>query len=106
MYLNTALFASVCLLAGVAPLSAHDQFRIIGTITMPDKYVLEVKATDGQMVTVRLDTGTIISRDRKKTELSELKPGDNVVIDALGDSYYCLIALEVRIVPSITAPSK
>ena len=106
MKLSTALFTLVFLLTAIAPLSAHDQFRIIGTITMPDRYVLDVKTTDGQIVTVRLDTGTIISRDRKKTELSELKPGDNVVIDALGDSYYCLIALEVRIVPSIMAPSK
>ena len=106
MKLSTALFASVFLLAGMAPVSAHDTFRVIGKLTKPDKYVLEVKATDGQIVIVRLDNGTIISRDQKKVELSELKAGDNLVINALGDSYDCLIALDVRIAPSMVAPSK
>jgi hypothetical protein len=103
---NTTLAASVFLLAGVAPLSAHDTFRIIGTITKADQFVVEVKTKEGEIVTVRLDAGTSISRARKKADVFALKTGGSIVVDALGDTVYDLVALDVRIVPSITSPSK
>lgn len=96
---TTAVFAM-----GIAPLFAHDEFRIIGTITKPGSTALKVKAKDGKTVSVALNAETFISRDRKKAQASELKAGSNVVIDALGDSYEDLVAVQVRIVPSITAP--
>jgi hypothetical protein len=103
---HTTLVAAVFLLAGMSPLSAHDTFRIIGTITKADQYVVEVKTKEGEIVTVRLDTGTSISRDSKKADVFELKTGGSIVVDALGDSVYDLVALDVRIVRSITSPSK
>jgi hypothetical protein len=51
----------------------HDTFRIIGTITKPDQYVVEVKTKDGEIVAVRLENGTRISRDSKEADISELK---------------------------------
>jgi hypothetical protein len=105
MKLTPVLFASALVLLGIAPVSAHDQLRVIGTITKPDQDTLEVKTRDGQIVTIRLDNGTFISRDRKKAEFAELRAGSNVVIDAWGDSLDDAVALEVRIVPSITAPA-
>ena len=106
MKLNRTLVASVFLLTGIAPLSAHDEIRVIGTILKPERSALEVKTKDGQIVSIKLDAATFISRDRQKAEFSELKVGGNVVIDAWGDSLADAVALEVRIVPSITAPSK
>ena len=105
MKLNRTLVASLFLLASTAPLSAHDEIRVIGTIMKPEPSALEVKTKDGQIVSIKLDNGTFISRDRKKAEFSELKAGSNVVIDAWGDSLADAVALEVRIVPSITAPA-
>ena len=87
------------------PLSAHDEIRVIGTILKPEASSLEVKTKDGQIVSIKLDNGTFISRDRKKADISELKVGGNVVIDAWGDSLADAVALEVRFVPSITAPA-
>lgn len=71
----------------------------------PEASSLEVKTKDGQIVSIKLDNGTFISRDRKKADISELKVGGNVVIDAWGDSLADAVALEVRFVPSITAPA-
>lgn len=107
MKLGTAAFVtSAMMVLGAVPSSAHDEFRIIGTITKPGPKSLEVKTKDGKTVSVALNAETFVSRDRKKADASELKAGGSVVIDALGDSYADLVALEVRIVPSITAPTK
>ena len=105
MKLTPVLFASALFVLGIAPVSAHDEIRVIGTITELERSALEVKTKDGQIVSIKLDNGTFISRDRKKAEFSELKAGSNVVIDAWGDSLEDAVALEVRIVPSITAPA-
>jgi hypothetical protein len=106
MKFTTVLLASALVLLGIPAASAHDEIRVIGTITKPDQDALEVKTKDGQIVSIKLDNGTFISRDRKKAEFSELKAGSNVVIDAWGDSLDDAVALEVRIVPSITAPPR
>lgn len=102
---NKAFLTMMALALGVAPLSAHDEFRIIGTIVKPQQTALEVKTKDGKLFSVKLNKETFISRDRKKAEFTELKTGGSVVIDALGDTIEDSVALEVRIVPAI-APAK
>ena len=62
-------------MCGSTPLWAHDEIRVIGTITKPEPSSLEVKTKDGQIVSIKLDNGTFISRDRKKADISELKVG-------------------------------
>jgi hypothetical protein len=106
MKFTAVLLASTLFVLGSTPLFAHDEIRVIGTIMKPDPTSLEVKTKDGQIVSIKLDNGTFISRDKKKAEFSELKVGGNVVIDAWGDSLEDAVALEVRIVPSITAPPR
>jgi len=107
MKLTTLLLASALFVLGSAPGWAHDKIRVFGTITKPapSPSLLEVKTEEGQIVSLKLDITTAISRDRKKVDISELKAGDNVVIDAWGDSLADAVALDVRIVPSITAPA-
>jgi hypothetical protein len=100
-----AVLTSVLLVIGVATISAHDQFRIIGTLTKAQPTSLEVRTKEGKTVFVELNRETLISRDRKKAEFGDLKTGGSVVIDALGDTYDDLVALEVRIVPPIAAPT-
>lgn len=89
--------AILCL--GAAHALAHDEFRIIGTVTKLQNSRLDVKTKEGRTISIALNQETLISRDKKKIETTELKTGRSVVVDALGDSYDDLVALEVRIVP-------
>jgi hypothetical protein len=54
---------------------------------------------------MRVDKQTVISRDKKKVDASELKAGLSVVVDAYGDSLEDsdVLAIEIRIVPPIAA---
>jgi hypothetical protein len=85
-------------------LSAHDEFRIIGTISKLQDSQLQVKTKDSKTYSVKLDAETYIHLDDKQKEkikATELKTGRSVVVGALGDSEVDLLALEVRIVPTI-----
>ena len=55
-----------------------------------------------QTIKVKLTAQTLITRDKNKVAKSELKAGLSVVVDALGDDYSDLEALEIRIVPPPT----
>ena len=84
---------------------AHDNFRVIGTLTKHANSTIEVKTKEGRLTSMRLDKQTEISRDKKKVDAKELKPGLSVVVDAYGDSLEDsdLLAVEIRIVPPIAA---
>lgn len=100
----TTLLASALLMFCAAELSAHDQFRIIGTLTKAQPTSLEVRTKEGKTVAIEVNKETLVTRDRKKVEFGELKTGGSVVVDALGDTFDDLVALEVRIVPPIATP--
>lgn len=88
------------LVVGSAPTAAHDDYRIIGTITTVTAKTLDVKQTkDGKTIAMRTDEATLVTRDKKKVSATELKVGLNVVVDARGDSLTDLVVLEVRLVP-------
>ena len=91
------------LVADSSLLSAHDEFRIVGTVASYKGNVLAVKKKEGQTVSIRLDKQTLITRDKKKIAPAELSAGLTVVVDAYGDFEDDSLALEIRIVPPITA---
>jgi hypothetical protein len=94
---------------GAAALSAHEHFRIIGTITNVTDREMHVKNKDSKTFTIRLTKRTIVKRDKDKAELavSVLKVEQSVVVDALGDNESDLEALDIRIVPPIgSKPAK
>lgn len=94
----------VAMMFGAAPLWAHDDYRIIGTVLRTSAGRLDVKQTkDGRTVAMRTDQATIVTRDKQKVSSAELKVGMNVVVDAQGDSLDDLVVLEVRIVPAPAA---
>lgn len=95
----TLLVAALLTLGGYA--SAHENFRIIGTLTKHQGVMIEVKSRDAKTTAIKLDKQTEITRDKKKVDPSELKPGLSVVVDAYGDTEDDLLALEIRIVPPI-----
>ena len=87
------------------PALAHDDYRIIGTITRVTATALDVKQTkDGKTIAMKTDSATLVTRDKKKVERAELKTGLNVVVDARGDSLEDLVVLEVRLVPPPAKP--
>ena len=94
----------VALLSGLAPVSAHDDYRIIGAISAVTLTGVEVKEQSGTAVSIALDSATRVTRDGKKASVLDLKTGLHVAVDARGDSLAELVAAEVRIVPS--PPSK
>lgn len=95
-------YIQVCLItvAGTAalPLGAHDDYRIIGTVVKASATALEMKNKEGKKFALDLNKQTVVKRDNQKLGVSELKPGMNVVVDALGDSEADLLAIEIRIV--------
>ena len=98
MKLSAAVLA--CLFYAV-PAIAHDEFRFVGTVTRLDKLSMQLKAQDTKPVTIKFDGQTFVTKDKKKVGMGMVKTGDTVVVDALGDSYADLLAVEVRIVPAI-----
>jgi hypothetical protein len=91
------LLAALLLSAGL--LSAHENYRVIGTITKVTAEKLDVKQTkDGKTISMFLDKTTKITKDKKKVTAAELKSGLSVVVDAHGDAIDDLDAMEVRIV--------
>ena len=95
-----ALVAAL-LVAGSTALPAHEDFRIIGTISKRQGAVINIKQREGTTAVVRIDKQTAVSRDKKKVDPTELTVGLTVVVDAYGDSEDDLLALEIRIVPPI-----
>lgn len=95
------VFVAALMLVGAARIFAHDNFRVIGTITRHQNSTIDVKKKDAKTTSIRLDKQTAVTRDSKKVDLTELKVGRSVVVDAYGDSEADLLALEIRIVPPI-----
>ena len=98
------LVVLLAVMAGPASMSAHDEYRIIGTIFQVSGKTLDVtQRSDGQTMSMKMDAATLVTRDNKKVNVKELRKGLSVVVDARGDSLQDLEVLEVRIVPP---PSK
>lgn len=92
---------ALAVLFGAGAVFAHENFRIIGTLTKHQNSQIEVKNREGRTITIKLDKQTEVTQDKKKVETSELRVGRSVVVDAYGDSEDDLLALEIRIVPAI-----
>lgn len=78
---------------------AHDEGRVIGTIAEVKGDALVVKAQDGRVANIRVDAKTELSQDAHKADRSEIKVGRFVVIQAYGDDYSDMLALEIKFVP-------
>ena len=91
------------LVIGSTSLSAHEKYRVIGTVAKVEGTVVDVKQTkDGKTITMDMTEKTVVTRDKKKVGRAELKTGVSVVVDAVGDSVDELDIVEIRIVPPPT----
>ena len=86
---------------GIIPVSAHDDFRIIGTLEKHQDSMIAVKKNTGQTVSIKIDKQTAITQDNKKVDATALKVGQSLVVDAYGDREDDSLAVTIRIVPPI-----
>lgn len=86
-------------------LSAHESFRIIGTIVKFEKWRLEIKTVYDEPYSILLQPSTPIERNKKPATVKELKAGLGVVVQVVGDTPYDadLYVASVTIVPPIPA---
>src|SRR5688572_15170154 len=89
--------AAALFLLGAIHLSAHEKFRIVGTVIKTHAAQLDVKAADGQTYEIDMDAKTRVTRNKKKVAVSELKAGRSVVVDALGHDMFDLVAVEIQL---------
>jgi hypothetical protein len=107
--LSSIGLAAIFVIGLCLPVSAHDQYRFVGTVVKWDrtKQKLEMKARetqeDGQIkeYTVRMSVpdDATVTRASKKVSRSELKPGVFVVVDAVGVDMVEIDATEITIIP-------
>ncbi len=98
--LMTIVVAAAVVL-GAAEAFAHENFRVIGTLTKYQDSRVDVKNREGRTISIKLDKQTEVTQDKKRVAATELKVGRSVVVDAYGDTEDDLLALEIRIVPTI-----
>lgn len=80
-------------------LMAHDEYRLVGKVTRVSESSIAVENANSKTMAARINKQTDVTRDKKKVPASELKVGQSVVVDALGDNESDLLAIEIRIVP-------
>ena len=98
----SALLTMVAVLGVMAvPARAHDQYHIVGVITKRQPMTIVVKPKGPIVSTVGLDQHTVVVRNDKQVNVSDLKVGLTVVVDALGDTPEDMVAVFIRIVPPI-----
>lgn len=75
--------AAVLTLALVAPVMAHEghTHKVLGTVASVQAHQIEVKGTDGKVLTIVLDAKTAITRGKDKLDAAALKVGERVSVD-------------------------
>ncbi len=101
----TMVAVVLTLALGTKALLAHDDYRIIGTVEKVTEKTIDVKQKkDGKLISMQMNAKSIVTRDKQKVDRGEVKAGQNVVVDARGDSLAELTAVEVRLVAAPSAP--
>ena len=87
------------LAAAVSVASAHEKFKIVGSVVAVKSDEVAVKAIDGATYEIDMLEGTVVTdKNHKKLDRKELKPGSRVVVMALGHDMFDLEAFEVQLV--------
>jgi hypothetical protein len=100
---GTIVGVCAALLLIIAAVSAHENFRIIGTVVKVAAESLDVKQSkDGAVISMRMNRRTTVTRDKKPLDRDALKVGLHVVVEARGDTLKDLLIQAVRLVPAPT----
>ena len=86
------------LVVAIAFVSAHEKFKIVGTVAALEKDEIAVKAIDGATYEIDFtDAAVVTDRQHKKIDRAKLKVGEKVVVLALGHDMFDLEAYEVQL---------
>lgn len=81
--------------------------KVMGTISSLQGNHLEVKTTDGKTVMVMLDAKITITRGKTKLDMTALKPGERVSIDATEEKAMMMAqAIKLGAAPAAPAAAK
>ena len=89
---------AIALAASVLTASAHEKFKIVGTVAAVKADEIAVKAIDGATYEIDFtDAAVVTDRNHKKIDRAKLKVGEKVVVLALGHDQFDLEAYEVQL---------
>jgi hypothetical protein len=88
---------AIALVAAVT-VSAHEKFKIVGTVVNVKTDEVAIKAIDGATYEIDFPESTVVTdKNHKKLDRAALKPGLKVVVLALGHDMFDLEAFEVQL---------
>jgi len=90
-------FITALLCATASAVAAHEKFKIVGAIVKVQATQLDVKAVDGATYEIDINDATHVMRGLKRVPQSELKAGQQVVVDALGHDMFDLEAVLITL---------
>lgn len=93
------LLIAAALAVTVSAVSAHEKFKIVGSVIAVKPDEVAVKAIDGATYEIDMLESTVVTdKNHRKLDKKELKPGLSVVVLALGHDMFDLEAFEVQLV--------
>ena len=79
--------------------SAHEKFKIVGSVAGLKKDEIAVKSIDGAIYEIDMNNATpITGKNHKKIDRAKLVVGEKVVVQALGHDMFDLEAFEIQLV--------
>ena len=80
---TTLIAAVIVVLLFVAPVLAHEghTHKVLGTVANVQANQIEVKGTDGKVLTIVFDAKTAITRGKDRLDATALKIGERVSVD-------------------------
>jgi hypothetical protein len=89
---------AIVLAVSVLTVSAHEKFKIVGTVAALKKDEIAVKAIDGATYEIDFtDAAVVTDRQHRKIDRAKLQVGEKVVVLALGHDQFDLEAYEVQL---------
>jgi len=87
----------VVLAMGLA--SAHEKFKIVGSVAGLKTDEIAVKAIDGATYEIDMNEATVVTdKNHRKLDRAKLVVGEKVVVMALGHDMFDLEAFEIQLV--------
>jgi hypothetical protein len=92
------LLIGVLVAATVIFVTAHEKFKIVGSVVHVKSDEVAVKSIDGAIYEIDLLESTVVTdKHHKRLDRKELKPGLSVVVMALGHDMFDLEAFEIQL---------
>ncbi len=93
------VLAIAAVIVAATAASAHEKFKIVGSIVAVKADEIAVKSIDGATYEIDfLESAVVTDKNHKKLDRTEVKPGLKVVVMALGHDMFDLEAFEVQLV--------